>query len=59
MQGTRLTLPVGWLRFVQVVQWLAGIHHDLAPVALLPVGICRHADDLRGLDCVECAGADN
>ena len=59
LSGTHLTLPVGWLRFVQVVERLAGIHHDLAPVPLLPVGICRRAADFCGLDFVECASADD
>jgi hypothetical protein len=57
--GTRLTLPVGWLRFVQVVEWLARVHHDLAPIALLPVGICRRAADFCGLDLVKSASADD
>jgi hypothetical protein len=55
---TRLTLPVGGLRLVEVVQGLAGEHHDLA-AAPLPVVVRRHAVDICGRDSVELASADD
>ena len=55
---TCLTLPVGGLRLVEVVQRPAGEHDDLA-AAPLPVVVGRDAVDICRLDHVELAGSDD